>query len=76
MNLMDAEKQEMIGEDCECITDYNCKVEKSVDKDATLVDCDFCFGKCICNEESSDRKDVVIEKKVEKFPEYATIRIN
>ena len=76
VNLMDAEKQEMIGEDCDCDTDCNCEVVKPVDKDATFVDCDFCFGKCICDEENGNQKDVVIEKKEEKFPKYATMGFN
>ena len=82
MNLIDAEEQEMIGRDCDCDTDCNCKVVKPVDKDVMPVDCDFCFDKCICeeidaemkemigDEENGTRKDIVIEKKEEKFPRY------
>ena len=85
MNLIDAEEQEMIGRDCDCDTDCNCEVVKPVDKDVTPVDCDFCFDKCICeeigaemkemigDEEGSNRKDIVIEKKEEKFPKYTTM---
>ena len=78
MNLVDAEEQEMIGRDCDCNTDCNCKVVKLVDKDATPVDCDFCFDECICegidavigDEENDNQKDIIIEKKEEKFPRY------
>ena len=76
VNLIDAEEQEMIGGDCDCDTDCNCEVVKPVDKDATLADCDFCFGKCICDKESGNQRDIVIEKKEEKFPEYATMGFN
>jgi hypothetical protein len=88
VNLIDAEEQEMIGRDCDYDTDYNCEVVKPVDKDATPVECDFCFDKCICEEidaemkevigdvESGNRKDIVIEKKEEKFPVYKTMGFN
>ena len=82
MNLIDAEEQEMIGRDCDCDTDCNCEVVKPVNKDATPVDCDFCFVECICegietemkevigDEENNNQKDIIIEKKEEKFPRY------
>ena len=76
VNLMDAEKQEDIGEDCECDTDCDCEVTESVDEDESVVDCDFCFGRCVCDKENEDRKDVVIEKKEEKLPGYANMRFN
>ncbi len=109
VKLIEAEKQEMIGKD-------NCEVVKPVDMDATPVECDFCFDKCICeeiyaemkewigkcfseevggnvetivceevdegmkevisDEENVNRKDIVIEKKEEKFPEYKTMGFN
>jgi len=70
VNLVDAEEQEMIGRNCDCNTDCNCEVVKPVDKDATLVDCVFCFDEYICegidavigDEENGNRK------KEEKFP--------
>ncbi len=49
---------------------------KQVDGNARHADCDFCFGKCICDEENGNQKDVVIEKKEEKFPKYATMGFN
>jgi len=82
VNLIDAEEQEKIGRDCDCDTDCNCEMVKPVDKDATPVKCDFCLNKCICeeidaemkevigDEENGNRKDIVIEKKEEKFPRY------
>ena len=73
---MDAEKQEMIGEDGDCDTDYSCEVMKPVDKDETFVDCNRCFGKCICDEKSGTQGDIVIEKKEKKFQEYATMGFN
>jgi hypothetical protein len=88
VNLIDAEEQEMIGRDCDCNTDCNCEVVKSVNKDVTPVDCSFCFDKCICeeigaemkemisDEEGSNRKDIIIEKKEEKFPKYTTMGFN
>jgi len=88
VNLIDAEEQEMIGRDCDCDTDCNYEVVKPVDKDATPVDCNFCFDKCICEEidaemkevigeeERGNRKDIVIEKKEEKFPRYKTVGFN
>jgi len=89
VSLIYAEEQEMIGRDCDCDTDCNCKVVKPVDKDATPVDCDFCFDKCICDEvdaemkeliggdeESGNQKDIVIEKKKEKFQKYKTMGFN
>ena len=81
VKLIEAEEQEMIGKD-------NCEVVKPVDMDATPVECDFCFDKCICEEidaemkevigdvESGNRKDIVIEKKEEKFPVYKTMGFN
>ena len=76
VNLMDAEKQEDIDEDCECETDCDCEVTESVDEDESVVDCDLCFGRCVCDEENEDRKDVVVEKKEEKLPGYANMRFN
>jgi len=88
VNLIDAEEQEMIGRDCDCVTDCNCEVVKPVDKDVTPVDCDICFDKCICEEIDADMKEVidkkeggnpvniVIKKKEEKFPKYATMGFN
>jgi len=85
VNLFDAEEQEMIGRDCDYDTDCNCEVVKPVDKDVTPVDCDFYFDEYICeeigaemkemigDEEGSNRKDIVIEKKEGKFPKYTTM---
>ena len=76
---IEAEEQEMIGKKM---------VVKPVDKDATPVDCDFYFDEYICeeigaemkemigDEEGSNRKDIVIEKKEERFPEYTTMGFN
>jgi hypothetical protein len=78
VSLIDAEEQEMIG-----------KMVKPLDKEATPVDCDFCFDKCICDEvdaemkemidgdeKSGNQKGIVIEKKEVKFPKYETMRFN
>ena len=78
MDLIDAEEQEMIGRDCDCDTGCNCEVVKPVNKDATPVDYDFCFDECICegidavigDKENDNQKDIIIEKKEEKFPRY------
>jgi hypothetical protein len=76
---IEAEEQEMIGKKM---------VVKPVNKDETPVKCDFCIGFCICEEidaemkevigdvESGNRKDIVIEKKEEKFPVYKTMGFN
>ena len=76
---IEAEEQEMIGKKM---------VVKPVNMDATPVECDFCFDKCICEEidaemkeviggvERGNRKDIVIEKKEEKFPVYKTMGFN
>ena len=70
---IEAEEQEMIGKK---------KVVKPVNKDETPVKCDFCIGFCICeeidaemkevigDEKNGNQKDIVIEKKEEKFPRY------
>ena len=76
---IEAEEQEMIGKKM---------AMKSVDKDETPVECDFCFDECICEEideemkevigdvKSGNRKDIVVEKKEEKFPMYKTMGFN
>ena len=78
----------MIGRECD--GDTNCSREevKPVDKNVKTVVCDFCFDKCICeeigtemkeligDEEGSNRKDTVIQKKEEKFLKYTTMGFN
>ncbi len=76
VSLIDAEEKEMIGGDCDCDVDCDCEEVKPVDRDARPADCDFCFGKCICEEKGGNRKDIVIEKKEEKFPKYETMGFN
>jgi len=88
MNLIDAEAQEMIGRNCDYDTDCNCEVVKPVNKDETPVDCDSYFDEYTCegidaemkemigDEEGSNRKDIVIEKKEEKFLKYTTMGFN
>ena len=76
VNLMNAEKQEEIGKDCECDTDCDCEAVKSVDEDESEAYCDFCFGRCVCDKENEDQKDVVIEKKEEKLPGYTNMKFN
>ena len=93
VKLIDAEMKELIGGDRDCDVDYSCATGseevKHVDGDATPAYCDFCCGKCICDEvdaemkeliggdeESGDQKDIAIEKKEEKFPKYETMGFN
>ena len=75
VNLIDAEELEMIGGDCECDTDCKCEVV-SHPMDVKPVDCDFCFGRCICDDESGNLKDIVTEKKEEEFPTYEAMAFN
>jgi len=80
VKLIDAEMKELIGGDCDCDVDYSCATGseevKHVDGDATPAYCDFCFGKCICDEVGGNPENIVIEKKEEKFPKYATMGFN
>ena len=55
MYPMNAEKQEMIGDDGDCHTDHRCEVMKPADKEETFVNCNRRFDKCICDEESGNR---------------------
>ena len=52
---MNAEKQEVIGDDDDCHTDHRCEVMKPADKEETFVNCNRRFDKCICDEESGNR---------------------
>jgi len=80
VKLIDAEMKEWIGGDCDCDVDCSCATGseevKHVDGDARPADCDFCFGKCICEEEDGNPVNIVIEKKEEKFPKYETMGFN
>ncbi len=80
ISLIDAEMKKVIGGDCDCDVDYSCAASseevKHVDGDARHADCDFCFGKCICKEESGNPEIIIIERKEEKFPKYATTGFN
>jgi len=85
VNLIDTKEQEMIVRNYDYDTDCNCKVVKPVNKDETPVDYDFYFDEytyegidaevkeMIGDKEGSNRKDIVIEKKEEKFPKYTAM---
>ncbi len=49
---------------------------KHVDGDARPADCDFCIGKCICENEGGNPENIVIERKEEKFPKDTTMGFN
>jgi len=69
VKLIDAEMKELIGK---CFSD-------EVGGNAETIVCeevDEEMKEVIGNEENVNRKDIVIEKKVKKFPEYKTMGFN
>ena len=52
---MNAEKQEIIGDDRDCHTDCRCEVMKPANKEEMFVDCNRRFDKYICDEESGNQ---------------------
>ena len=73
---IDAEVKEMIGGDCDYDVNCNCEEVKLVNRDVRPADCDFYFGKCSCEEKGGNQENIVIKKKEEKFPKYATMGFN
>ncbi len=80
VSLIDAEKKSWIDGDCDCDCDCSCEATseemKFVDGDVKPADCDFCFGRCICEEKGGNHETNVTERKERKFPEYAMMRFN
>ncbi len=66
----------MIGGDCDYDVNCNCEEVKLVNRDVRPADCDFYIGKCSCEEKGGNQENIVIKKKEEKFPEYATMGFN
>ena len=79
VSLIDEEKK-WISEDCDCDVDCSCTATgeemKFVDGDVKPADCDFCFGKCICEEKGGNQETSDTEKKEKKLPEYARMGFN
>jgi len=68
-----------VDEKCDWVSLIDEEKKSWIDGDASPADCDFCFGKCICEEIDAEMKEVIGEKKKKKekkFPEYAMMRFN
>jgi len=77
-----------VKEEHDWVSLIDAEMKEEIDGDVRHVDCDFCVDTCICEEidaemkevigdkESGNRKDIVIEKKEEKFPRYTTMGFN